>query len=411
MPNIKFNIKDCSDIIEKKLQSQEFRIVDFEVTTLKEKRGYFGEHYQVKIEVEYRKGVQEFYFFAKCIAGPSSGVSMKYTMDQFDMEIFIYDELFEKILNADIFCFKTAVPECFLTKSKYMLIFEDLTKIGFEPLPRYECLDYNHVIQVIKALAKIHASCLIYEEKELARIGKFFANYHETFYSLDETHEGHRSLFAALNGLYTEIDLFDLNFRLSKQEFKDRAKKACTKMFDLIKPSQLYRNVISHGDLWQTNFMMKYDKYHPIQCKIIDFQTARYVPPAQDLMAFLYLTTTREFKKLHLKDISDVYYGELQKHFAVYSCDLKKVISYTEFLQSCEHEKLFGAMQAATYFQLTAAKSEMIEELVKDKVKWEEALYEDHSIIILKNLKDEEYRSRLEDSLLDLHDVLESAEF
>ncbi|KAK9722539.1 Ecdysteroid kinase-like family [Popillia japonica] len=65
------------------------------------------------------------------------------------------------------------------------------------------------------------------------------------------------------------------------------------KIRELIQPSEIYRNTICHGDLWVANFMYKYENSTPISCRIIDFQTFRYAPPAQDFMTYMYLVADK----------------------------------------------------------------------------------------------------------------------
>lgn len=221
-------------------------------------------------------------------------------------------------------------------------------------------------------------------------------------------HKGTKSLFAGLKGLYTEMEIFDFDCSpMPKDEFKKKLENACYKMFHFVKPSKKHKNVICHGDLWQTNFMMKYERNKPVQCKIIDFQTARFAPPAHDVTAFLFLTTSRIFRKRHYQELLDMYYSELYKNVLIYGINLTNIMSYNEFINSCEEQKLFGAMQAATYFQLTHVKSESIAKLSKNQKQWEDALYEDHSILILENYQqDLDYNYRLSESLKDLHEII-----
>ncbi|GLV55395.1 uncharacterized protein CBL_21016, partial [Carabus blaptoides fortunei] len=128
-----------------------------------------------------------------------------------------------------------------------------------------------------------------------------------------------------------------MDSKISDEEFKKRLPKAY---------------------LWCTNFMMQYKDGRPSECLLLDFQILRYCPPSHDFIAFLHLTSTREFRQRHLRELQRTYYSELETRLAHNDIDLSDLIPYEEFDVSCQEQRQFAAVQTATYHQMTQVKED-----------------------------------------------------
>lgn len=411
MQELKFYTNDCITILKKKLNNtNSCSVIDFKLNTIEEIIGYLGEHVYIKIWYKNDNDLREINFFGKFYPRPHLQVDHDLVSGAFCKEIFIYKHLFEKIRNVNIALLDSITLGCFLTKDKYLLVFDDLRSLGYKTLSKHDYLDYNNVVLVLKTIAKLHASSLIYEEKTSKSLRPYFDKYTETFYAQNPSHMGHISYLASVKGLITEFNIFDIkNNEICKEEYKRRTHNICNKIFNLVKPSEKFRNVICHGDLWMTNFMIKYNKEKPIGCVLLDFQLTRYAPPAHDFMGLLYFVTSRKFRKMYLNEFCDIYYKELEMEVSNYGYDLKEMITRQDFDASCEEQKVFATLQTATYYQMIQVKKDYLNEVVKNKKKWNRILYDDRSLIILENCKnDKEYKQKLQDTFENLVELCDN---
>ncbi|KAF2879863.1 hypothetical protein ILUMI_26320 [Ignelater luminosus] len=410
---------DINKILAKKLKTTEFNIVSYKLEPFDEKIGLLGDHANLKVVVVNlsKKEEREFYFFVKFF--PFVDVSAVFARETgaFAKEIFTNEILFSKIKNYGIEIIKQCVGECYLTEAERLLVFDDLTKQGYETLDKRKDFNFDMILIVLKSLAKLHASSLIYEEKRSEELGREYRliedyrnEFEETFYNDREGFINLQGVEASIKAIFTEIDLFKHPSKLkSGKDFKSVAEKCCYKIYEMVKPSNKYRNVISHGDLWSTNLLMKFNQHRtPVECKFVDFQMTRYAPPSHDVVSVLYLTTSREFRKQHMYELLGLYYTALESNLKLAGYDLKALIPFGDFLQNCEEQKAFALAQTATYFQLVLVESDALKEFYANPTLSRHTFFEDRSPLVLAYVnKDEYYRKKLEESIEDLKDYCE----
>jgi thiamine kinase-like enzyme len=154
----------------------------------------------------------------------------------------------------------------------------------------------------------MHASFVIFEEKNGKISSKDIEKLQELAYPRDP-----RKIRAISfkNGVKTLTKLIELipKYKISQnlQKIQGSFPKICEKLLKFVEPSKKFRNILCHGDLWINNLMFKYEAEKPIECKIIDFQLTRFAPPAMDLATFVYSSSNREFRKIHLNEILKIY--------------------------------------------------------------------------------------------------------
>lgn len=410
-----FSTEEVMIIISNKLKHKNFNVTSFETTALDKNMGLLGIHVSLKVIVVAHGVEEEFKFFCKFFPkheGPAHFASLT---GAFKKEIFAYN-IFEKITESGIDLLSDCITNLYYFKDNHVIVMDDLKQTGFQ-CESHIITNINTITAIVKNLAKLHASSIIYEEKLSKTLGRKFTlleeyknNFEETFYNDKEGFINKPGVTASINGIMTEIELFKHSkFLTNGKEFKTTARNLCYKIYDLAKPSKKYRNVINHGDLWTNNFLIKYESGLPIACKFVDFQLLRYVPPAQDLLSLIYLSTTRCFRQKYMYEIIGLYYATLEKYMKLHGFNLNEIITFGNFMESCEEQKLFAIIQSATYFQLVFVDTLTLEEFFHDKELYNKTFFEDRSLIILKYIdKNEEYKSRLQDSILDLRDYCET---
>lgn len=108
-------------------------------------------------------------------------------------------------------------------------------------------------------------------------------------------------------------------------------------IYEIIKPSNHYRNVLSHQDLWTSNILFQKPSLtsSSIHAKLIDFQCMRYLPPAADFMQLLHLTTRRAEREENFTEYLNIYYKSLSRHLSDYGLDSNLLLPFTEFQSTC----------------------------------------------------------------------------
>lgn len=124
-------------------------------------------------------------------------------------------------------------------------------------------------------------------------------------------------------------------------------------LFELLEPSVKYQSVLVHRDLWPNNFMFRFPKdpksgitYYetPSSCVLLDFQLARYLPPAVDLLCAIYILTRRSHRDAFYESYVDHYYQSLTNKLEKLDLDIKTILPWNSFRESLEHYRLVGLL-------------------------------------------------------------------
>lgn len=126
------------------------------------------------------------------------------------------------------------------------------------------------------------------------------------------------------------------------QDFiKNELKLILENIKDYTEPSATLRNVFCHRDSWDRNIFWELNSSgEPIACRIVDFQLARYSPPAIDVLFFLYNNFESPLQRFKLlKDLLAYYHQSLKA--ALKYLDLpENLISEEEFHLDCRRALL-----------------------------------------------------------------------
>lgn len=141
--------------------------------------------------------------------------------------------------------------------------------------------------------------------------------------------------------------------------------------------------------------MFKYEKKTPIECKVIDFQLAQYAPPAMDLVTFIYSSSTREFRNMHMNEI-------LKKFCDVFENELKALLR-SEILQSFEEFKIAGLIEATIFAHLVLP-PELAYKTMESSDEYEKFFSQCRENICIRAFEFEYYRDRVSELLIELID-------
>jgi hypothetical protein len=269
---------------------------------------------------------------------------------------------------------------------------EDLSTGGFKSLPPSTMYDRQHCEIVLEALAIFHSASLQFEKEGNALDVRHLG---ESFFSRDENYPTYNHVRV---GIKTVGQIMETYFPEIPQSLHKRVMELLnTKLFE-IEPSSDHRNVLVHGDLWSNNIMFSYDPQEkPIDIRLVDFQLARYCPPAFDALSVIYLTTSRELRNAHLHHFLRVYFEKLQQ--------LLKGIEFTreEIKSSVRREMPKVLCMAPVYLHHILLSQETLQGLAQNPQLYERVMTQDRKDLIFATIEnDAQYKKRLFDSIVDL---------
>lgn len=401
----KISKSDCHQIIARKLQTENFTLVGFEEKKFQKVQGFLGDHFSLSITIKHKGNEETHSFFVKSLPSVQSQKKFVVEINGFYKEIGFFTTYQDLLKNRSINILQDSVPSCYFTKDTN-LVFEDLSVKGYTICSSREPLSLNYVKLTLQNLAKLHASGLILEEKASFKLNeKLEKELAETFFSDGEMVR--KSIDAYKTGAYAFIDLsHDNNMKISQEWFKQKVDE----VLDLQKlyacPSRKFRNTICHGDVWTQNFMYKIEQGQPKNCVLVDFQATRYGPPAQDVLAFLHLTTNREFRDKHREELLCFYHQELNSILERF--DLKDLITKEEFDASCRFYKRYALVKAIVLLQIVTMSQEAASELFSNQEKALSVFFEDkYDFMIEISKKDPIFRNIYFEALAELREFFE----
>lgn len=165
-----------------------------------------------------------------------------------------------------------------------------------------------------------------------------------------------------------------------------------------------FRNVVVHGDLWANNILYKKNNKGKLQeAVIIDFQLARYAPPAHDVMTFLHLVQSRKFREKYQNDMLLYYHNCLSQILEKQGLDVKTLLPWQEFRSSCSYYEELGIITALFFFQLILAPCEISNKfLTSPEVFFKNMLVDRNDMVVECFLTDSIYRERVTEALNEL---------
>lgn len=160
--------------------------------------------------------------------------------------------------------------------------------------------------------------------------------------------------------------------------------------------------VLSHRDVWKNNLMFKFDESlgdaEPLQCVLLDFQTARYLPITIDVLMAIYCTTTRNHQDEHFDHYIRFYYEELSKRLGRYSISLDSQMTLENFIKTCSYHKTFALVYNVIVQMITLIPKEFFVNFNEDA--YRDFAEGDRSKFVLEYMsKDADYEKRLVDAV------------
>ncbi|KAJ8965957.1 hypothetical protein NQ317_009599 [Molorchus minor] len=335
--------------------------------------------------------------FAKYL--PTTGDTTRSLAEaSFKKEVFFYDTFLSKIKSLGLEEITDFAPNCYFCRSDDVLIFEDLTLMNYRSVNKTEPFSYDLMSLIIKQLAKLHASSLLYEEKISEKRGKSFRIDHKYKQYLNE-----------INLHINETDGTDIPKKMTMETFKEKVQAEYDAFLNVaVKKSGRFRNVLCQGDFWCSNLLFKMEGGTPVDCRILDYQLLRYLPPAHDLLFLIYVNSDKETRTKHMQQLLEEYYTQLSKIMKKYGHDLNEIYTYEEFLDSCEYMKPSAILIASLYLPVVLCPDQKVQDLFRDEKKFEYIFTVDRRELLEDLYHEGSFRQRIRGIVEDIYDICES---
>lgn len=408
-------------------------------------------------------------FFVKLLptgnAGQSNYVEQ---MHIFEKETELYQFMIPRLQDNAIGA-KEWAAQSYLSKDDKVLILEDLRLDGFQ-VPQ-NChrgmLDLPHLLVATTVLSRLHASSMILENRTRESIVQMYPNtLTETAYPEAEDSIrmiGLNNAIGAFQRIVPKLPKYQSDPR-AQEVIQSELPGTIKKIIEFVKPSPHFRNCFSHGDLWANNLLFLYESVasdaadssdnesnteeeHEVQVEInqepenaeiicvlrdldhqirkakklvpkkkaavptdgrlVDFQLARYAPPVLDLLTLVFITTTKEFRVKHFKEICDNYYESLRSELDRSGLDVQYELPKDQFWETVEHFTMAGMIEACLFNHITQLPEEQTEKMFSNSDEFKQFIEspEKRAEVCLSVFEgDRKYRERMTELLTELID-------
>lgn len=397
------NIDDCYHILNQIVQD-DYEILEYFLQPISINAGFVGDYYNLQVTYTTTKE-QQLYFFVKQASQNLQVKEFAINLGILSKEYNFYMKIIPFFQRYGLDFMVQSAPKCYLFRLNSLSVFEDLNSEGFQMLDSRIPLDYTLVVATIKKIAKFHAATLVLEANVSKEIGSKFSlldKFPKELATKEDVPDGIAKSF--LKGLLSEIDYF-LNDFENKEKLKEKVKEVFDNYHQFVVPSKKYKNVLCHGDLWINNIMYQLQDKSLPKIVFVDYQNYKYVPPVEDVLYFIYVSTNRSFRNKYFEELLVSYHQTLKETLDDYNLDVDEILTYEQFLESCSYYKKFAIVQSASASSCTMMTTSQLGEVYVANL--DEILYEDKSNLIFKLCEEDDvYKERLEESVLELKEIL-----
>ncbi|XP_039962790.1 uncharacterized protein LOC120776326 [Bactrocera tryoni] len=227
-------------------------------------------------------------------------------------------------------------------------VLEDLNDADYRRMNRFVGLDLEETKVVLKKLAIFHAASMKYIEKfpteSAALMPSTLSNGFNDDVFFNAIVVGGITAATKVVAEWENFEEIANKMRSSVENFDAWAKR-------VMRPERCRFNVITHGDLWANNVLMKYaivdGKRVPQDAVFVDFQLDFVGSCGYDLNFFLNTSVQLDVLKLHRYELLRHYYAHLKKTLQILGTEESDIPSWQVVLEEVRD------LELASYFALT----------------------------------------------------------
>lgn len=269
----------------------------------------------------------------------------------FEQEIGFFDDCLPILLKN---CPDVPVVKIFHTSLKDRIFYmEDLRELGYVALVRnFSDLKNDFLtMDIFSLIMETHAKF------HVASLGTNWKEQVPSLFKIDILYERESgvSLFVKMIKQAVEdniLPIVELEFPKNESVLNSVKWLATDNCFQwlqkLAKSDPETINVLCHGDCWANNLMFKIDPVtnKPTEIKMIDFQIIRYAPLSRDLLYFMYMCTSCEFRKKHEADIIKMYVKAFNENCV--KLGRSERITFEKYYEEYDRARMYGLIMAVS---------------------------------------------------------------
>ncbi|XP_067622962.1 uncharacterized protein [Eurosta solidaginis] len=303
--------------------------------------GYLGEyfHLQLKYQLKNSNEIKKTRMFIKSL--PYQNPEMTAFIEGCGMlvkEAAIYERLLNELrkLTPTIWC-----AQCYFTRHD-LFVMQNIADMGYEPIQNPgEFLTKSQMDMLFKSLATMHACSIIYEVKYQVNIGEQLKDVLR-----EMTVSPNVRFYTA--GVKAILAVARIHPKYQSNELQNFIAESLPRkldtVYEMMNPSNDYRNVFCHRDLWSGNLFYHKSQPDKVSVVLVDYQLARYSPPAIDVLMVVYLNITPEQRYTMKGWCYDTYYRYFADELKQQELEPEQEISRVEFEKSLKALELWGAL-------------------------------------------------------------------
>ncbi|KAJ0176652.1 hypothetical protein K1T71_007831 [Dendrolimus kikuchii] len=338
--------ENVKQILYKLENNNEKAFVNYSIRKASDKMlGFLADYFRLEIHTVHNN---IFYLFIKAISRSNlAKATMMRELRSFEKETYFYSVIKKKMEISGLRPWSAK----FITFLEDAIVFEDLNALQYKLRNKFQRFDVPHSLQALKALARFHASSILYEEKRKEEVKPKMYTLADDFPLLSE-----KSGFKVTSPWFQQCMKGALEAIRTFSNYDDHMMariENCwadiwTDAMSLSSSSKL-RMVICHKDLWNNNVLFHYREdvehnFEPDDCVFVDFAAYKYEPPASDVMLLLYCNLEPKMREENMSVFLNYYYEELAGILLNHGTSLETIITKGEFFKSAKEYRKYAAV-------------------------------------------------------------------
>lgn len=403
--------EECTSILQNYLDSTDCQLISYKIEPLSTRGGFLGEYFTIILQYRLHKQESSCYFFLKTINN-SSKIMTELCSDlhAYEKERHFYTVLIPEYKKYNIET--NFAPKYYACRPDYVVL-DDLSKQGFKGRPKTQFLDIEHCREALKTLAVFHASSIAYEElKSLEEEGKFrlidqdFHSQHlQDSMMSGKENSATKWLNGAIEGMFQLIAYLPEE-ECAKENFAEKLKNTLTNIFEEERFKEC-RGAVLHADVWCNNFLYLCKESSPIACKLVDYQTIKYGPPALDIAHFIFSNTRKALRDQHKHELLEFYYTYLNQNLNKLGLDCNSILPKDEFTKIYAEAEITAKLQALGDRAITFASDKDFAEALKSEETLCAFILEDVSKNMIKSFKTNElFKELMLEDMMELKSMI-----